>query len=241
MPREGKVLEAGCGLARYVEFLSKRGFDVIGIEASQDTVDMLRKLAPRLDVRQGDVRELPFEDGSMSGIISLGVVEHFFEGPRKPLKEMFRVLKPGHYAIITVPSYNCIRRFKHKLGIYNVNPVKLLKESNTIRKLFGKCPIEKSISAKVPYQYRHQHGSDRFFEYLFTKPEFEKELKNAGYTVIESVPIAFMDGVYHEFGKAFVSFKNWAFYPNFFGTILNRLLSSIPFFHNHMHLCVVRK
>jgi hypothetical protein len=50
-----------------------------------------------------------------------------------------------------------------------------------------------------------------------------------------------MDGVYHEFGQLFVFFKNWKFFPNIAGRFLNAMLSKIPFCHNHMHLCVVRK
>lgn len=237
MSKTGKILEAGCGLARYDEFLSKRGFDIVGIELSQDTVDTVKKLAPLLNVRQGDILELPFEDNAISRIMSLGVVEHFIEGPKKPLTEMFRILKPGHYAVITVPSFNYIRRIKHTRGIYHINPVRILKESKTVRRIFRKEPIK----TMIPYKCKTQAVSDIFFEYMFTKEEFEKELEQVGFTIVENVPIALMDGIYHEFGRAFVCFKDWKFYPNFFGRLLNRLLSLIPWFHNHMHLCVVRK
>jgi 2-polyprenyl-3-methyl-5-hydroxy-6-metoxy-1,4-benzoquinol methylase len=58
MPKEGLILEAGCGMGRYVEFLSRRGFNVLGIELSQDTVDMVSALVPHLDITQA--RLCPF-------------------------------------------------------------------------------------------------------------------------------------------------------------------------------------
>lgn len=246
-PKNGVILEAGCGLGRYVEFLSGRGFNVVGVELSQEAVDAVMALAPHLDVRQGDVLELDFEDDSISGIMSLGVVEHFIAGPEKPLREMLRVLKPGSYAVITVPSFNLIRRIKYPY-LSAINPVRIAKQSNTIRRLFGRKPISKQAprrstyrSGAIPYKYRHHSELDGFFEYIFSKQEFEEELRKVGFTIVESVPVALMDGIYHDSSKRIVPFRDWTFYPNSFAKALNDLLGKIPFCHNHMHLSVVRK
>ena len=50
-----------------------------------------------------DCRELPFCDGCMDLVYSMGTIEHFKEY-RQALKEMHRVLKPGGKAIIGVPN-----------------------------------------------------------------------------------------------------------------------------------------
>ena len=250
MPKDGVVLEAGCGLARYVEFLSRRGFNVVGVELSQDTVDAVRALVPHLDIRQGDVSELDFENDSISGIISLGVVEHFVIGPEKPLREMFRVLNPGAYAVVTVPSFNHIRKVKYRLD--PINLVRIAKQSNTIRRILGKRPINMRTSrgrfvyrrGAVPYKHRRQLDQlqlEEFFEYVFSKQEFEVELREIGFTIVESVPIALMDGIYHDISKRIVPFRDWTFYPNSLAKALSAILGKISFCHNHMHLCVVRK
>lgn len=80
-----------------------------------------------------------------------------------------------------------------------------------------------------------------FYEYRFTKKEFENAFIRTGFRIVESIPIAHLDGIYHEFGRLFISFHNWEFYPNIMGKCLNTLLSKVPFCHNHMHLCVVTK
>jgi len=239
IPKGGKIVEAGCGLGRFVVYLSERGFDIQGIEINRDAVNIVKKRRPDVKVLQGDVAWLPYLNDSISGIISLGVVEHFIDGPDLPLKEMWRVLKPGHYAVISVPSLNYLRQLKHRSGYYAFK--EWLKRATFMRRIVGKRPLGKEPTVRRSYRYTPYFLSGDFFEYRFTKKEFEQVLVEAGFDVVESVPIANMDGLYHEFGGAFVSFREWEFYPNLFGKLLNNWLSRIPFFHNHMHLCVVRK
>jgi len=237
MPRNGKIIEAGCGLGRFVVHLMEMGYDIEGIEINPETVQAVKRRRPDVQIFVGDVARLPYPDNSISGVISLGVVEHFIDGPQLPLKEFWRVLKPGCYAIISVPSLNYVRQFKRLTGYYAVK--ERLKRAALIRRLFGKKPLKPSD--RRDWKYYPYFLSGEFFEYRLTKKEFEQELVQAGFEIVESEPIAFMDGLYHEFGRLFVSFRNWGFHPNLFGKILIGWLSKIPFFINHMHLCVVRK
>lgn len=248
LPKTGRIIEAGCGLGRFVKYLSDKGYNIEGIEYSEETVRTIEEIEPELNVIQGDVLNLPYRTNSVDGLISLGVVEHFISGCDKPLKEMYRVLKPGGIGIITVPSFNLIRRIKFFLYIaeinYFFNPISIAKRSNFIRKVLNKKKLWRPENISC-----NRNKSDlciypmfgNFFEYRFTKDQFEDALTAAGYTIIESLSIAHLDGVYHEFGRLFVTFKNWEFCPNIIGRFLNNLLSRIPFCHNHMHLCVVRK
>jgi SAM-dependent methyltransferase len=50
----------------------------------------------------GDIHSMPFEDGSVDGIICLSVLEHV-ENPFKACSEMYRVLKKGGQALVFVP------------------------------------------------------------------------------------------------------------------------------------------
>lgn len=120
-PRFGKTIEAGCGLGRYVFFLSELGIDIEGVDFSGQTIDFLndwkRKNNPDVLFKEGNVLNLDYSDNSLSGYISLGVIEHFIEGPQKVLQEAHRVLRPGGIAIITTPniSFSILKRnFKNR-------------------------------------------------------------------------------------------------------------------------------
>ena len=241
-PDEEKLLEAGCGSGRYVYYLNELGYDITGLELEQETVDTLNDVYPNLDIIQGDVTKLPFDDDSFTGILSLGVIEHVIEGMDDPIKEMYRVLQKGGYALVIVPSFNYIRRIKYALGYYHL--MGLIKYSNFIRKCFNKSPIKYDKNEKIytsQSRFKHWDVFGRFIEYRLTKQQFEEELSKAGFLIIESVPVSLIDGIYHEFGRMFVKYQNLTFYPNQAGRWLNNTLSKIPFCHNHMHLCVVRK
>jgi SAM-dependent methyltransferase len=113
-----KVLDGGCGLANTVWGLKAAGYDAWGVDYAADTVKAVNRIAPELQVMEGDVHALPFDDGSLDGVWSLGVIEHFPSGYDGILSEMRRVLRPSGYAFVTVPAMSPVRRWKASRGAY---------------------------------------------------------------------------------------------------------------------------
>jgi SAM-dependent methyltransferase len=95
---------------RILAWASRHGARAYGIDISAPTVAQARgafDTCPcgerQLRGAVGDVRDLPFRDGSFDAIYSMGTIEHFDETERA-VREMARVLAPGGRAIIGVPN-----------------------------------------------------------------------------------------------------------------------------------------
>lgn len=115
-----KVIEGGCGKGQIVNALRYHGFESVGVDFAVETVKALNRYLPELDIRYGDVFELPLEDSSFDGYISGGVIEHFWDGNDIILEEMHRVLKKGGFLFITFPYMSPLRKLKALLGLYEV-------------------------------------------------------------------------------------------------------------------------
>jgi len=95
---KGRVLEIGCGVARYVcKNVRKQGCEWTGLDPS-----FVQPIKSIFAVK-GTVGSIPFPDDSFDWVISLASIEHWHEkgdGILKGLKEIRRVLKPGGSMLI---------------------------------------------------------------------------------------------------------------------------------------------
>ena len=68
----------------------------------------------------------------MDGYISVGVIEHFWDGYDEIILEMSRTVRQGGYIFVSFPYMSPLRRFKNKLRLYqrdNSNGVNLDKNT----------------------------------------------------------------------------------------------------------------
>ncbi|NJD99641.1 class I SAM-dependent methyltransferase [Thermococcus sp. LS1] len=95
--KSGKALDLGCGTGNYTLELKKRGFDVIGLDASEGMLEIAR--AKGLNCIKGDAYSLPFPDESFDLVLSVTMFE-FIHKPEQVISEIHRVLKPGGEVLI---------------------------------------------------------------------------------------------------------------------------------------------
>ena len=108
LPRDGTVLEAGCGLGQYVVLLRERGWRAAGVDWAVDALQTCRRFAP-VPLAGMKLEALAIREASLTAYVSLGVVEHDEAGPDGILAEAARVLRPGGVAVVSVPYLNGIR------------------------------------------------------------------------------------------------------------------------------------
>lgn len=118
LPRRGRVLEAGCGPGHLVLALRRRGYECEGVDWADSTVAKVHAVYPDLPVRVGDVLRLDVSDGHYDAYVSIGVIEHRYDGPEPFLWEARRVLADPGIMLVAVPYFNALRRAKARLGLY---------------------------------------------------------------------------------------------------------------------------
>lgn len=110
LPRNGRILEAGCGLGQYVILLREHGYAAVGVDWSLEALKRCRKAAPTAAVAVMELRALAVRSGGVAAYLSLGVVEHDPLGPAEIVTEAKRVLAPGGILVLSVPYLNGARR-----------------------------------------------------------------------------------------------------------------------------------
>ncbi|TLY30037.1 MAG: class I SAM-dependent methyltransferase [Ignavibacteria bacterium] len=156
-----------------------------------------------------------FPDKHFDAVISLGVVEHFQEGPQRAFKEARRILKDGGFYFVTVPLQNLNR-------LLIANPLKELKRWHQKRKGVGYA----------------------FEEYRYTRREFRNLLHEAGFEIIREAPDDYKSsknmGLYVDFPFLRHSSKKWELNPA--GKIVGSIFRSLtPWAACAGVMCISRK
>lgn len=103
-----KLLDIGAAYGFFVEMASKRGFEAMGNDISQEAVDYAK--TSNINVVLGKTKEQGFSDSSFDVVTVLGVIEHWHD-PREEISEIYRILKKGGLLVIlTLDTGNFLGR-----------------------------------------------------------------------------------------------------------------------------------
>jgi len=147
-----RILDLGCGSGKYIELLSREGFEIYGIDISEEAIKiakaMLRKENLNAELVIGLIHEkLPYNDNFFDGIIS---IKSFYHGTlseiRYGISELERILKPDGLIYLTLrKKASKVRSVPHKyIAPHTYVPLEG-NEKDLIHYFFNKKGIKKEF------------------------------------------------------------------------------------------------
>ena len=110
-----RLLDAGCGTGANVDLLQRFG-RAFGFDLSEAGVRLARK-AGRTRLARATVTAAPFPSGAFDVVTSFDVLYSLRDDDeRAALREMYRLLRPGGYAVINVAAMEILRGDHSVLG-----------------------------------------------------------------------------------------------------------------------------
>lgn len=156
IPPGTKILDIGCGTGHLAGELMNRGYDAWGVDFSAGMVQYAREHYNPERFSAGDIENIKFPDSTFDGVMCLGVVE-YLDSDEPALREMWRVLKPGGYAVITTPNSMCPfyyidRAIETMVGV--ARPV--------VRTVRPKPPVDPAKAADLPMVAHRRYNRRRW-------------------------------------------------------------------------------
>jgi len=113
----------------------KRGAQVVGLDFSDEAIEIARRNVPEAEFQQGDAQDLPFEDDSFDAVVcGFGLIH--IPDPARALTEIRRVLISG--------------------GRVSISTWGVPKPTNGFGLLFGTLKVHGNVEVPLP------HGPDPF-------------------------------------------------------------------------------
>ena len=164
-----RVLDLGCGNGRYFPSFEKKNVEYLGVDSSQELIEIAKSKYPQAEFKVADALNLPLPADFFDRIYSIAVFHHI---PSKNLridflKEAKRVLKPGGLLILTAWKF-------HKLEAHRL----LLKY--TILKLIGLSKLDWQDILE-PWDNK----AKRYYHW-FSKKEMINLAKEVGFQIKDS-------------------------------------------------------
>lgn len=98
------LLDAGAGAGHLANRLAGLGHTVVGLDQSEAFVAYAQAHAAEgASFQPGDITRLPFEAEAFEAVVAGEVLEHV-EDDARAVGELFRVLEPGGWCLVSVPA-----------------------------------------------------------------------------------------------------------------------------------------
>ena len=107
--RSVKVLDVGCGVGSISTYLADKGYEVMGIDVSENAIKACLKAKENLGIKNAQFKIsdiLNFNSKQKFDLIILNEVIEHIESDSKALQKIYRLLRDKGFLLLTTPSIN---------------------------------------------------------------------------------------------------------------------------------------
>jgi SAM-dependent methyltransferase len=97
------VLEAGCGEGYGADLIADDARRVVGLDYDESAVAHVRARYPRVEMRHGNLAELPLPDADVDVVVNFQVIEHLWDQGQF-VADCLRVLRPSGILLMSTPN-----------------------------------------------------------------------------------------------------------------------------------------
>lgn len=168
-----KVLDLGCGNGSLTHLIAQQGYDVVGLDSSQQGITIAQKSFPECKFIEADIYDQPPADliNNFDIVISVEVIEHLLF-PKELVRYAQKCLKPSGSLILTTPYHGYLKNLlialtgkmdEHFTVLWDMGHVKFFSVATltALLKAEGYQEIEFKFAGRLPYLWKSMLCSAR--------------------------------------------------------------------------------
>lgn len=142
-----RILEVGTGSGIFIKELLKHSDAVAGIDIHSTYHGVSAMLSKelvdprRVELRQGDIFDIPYQSEGFDAVICASVLEHFAD-PLPALQELRRVTKPGGILLLGFPARNSVTNALFQLLGYRSQEIHPSSHESILKAMGDVLPID---------------------------------------------------------------------------------------------------